>query len=64
LRNQLTIRFDEDALLTQDERLLLTKSWLEKSPGAQDIFSIIESIPKVRTTHFREIRFSHSSLHK
>ncbi|KAF8519438.1 ribosome 60S biogenesis N-terminal-domain-containing protein [Gautieria morchelliformis] len=46
LRNQLTVRFEEDALLPQDERLLLAQSWLQRSPGARDIFSIIRSAPK------------------
>lgn len=52
LRNQITIRFDEESLLPQDERLLLAKSWLEKSPGAQDMFSIIGRAPRVRTVSY------------
>ncbi|KAF8590297.1 hypothetical protein K439DRAFT_1512242, partial [Ramaria rubella] len=43
LRNQLTIRPDEE-VATQDERLLLAKGWLEKPPGALDVFSIVVTI--------------------
>ncbi|GBE85449.1 hypothetical protein SCP_0706360 [Sparassis crispa] len=42
LRNQLTIRECETRVSADDERLILAKSWLDGSPGAQDIFDIWE----------------------
>ncbi|KIJ29711.1 hypothetical protein M422DRAFT_268838 [Sphaerobolus stellatus SS14] len=42
LRNQLTIRLHEGTLGPQDERLLLTKNWLEKWSGARDVFALID----------------------
>ncbi|KAF8505077.1 ribosome 60S biogenesis N-terminal-domain-containing protein, partial [Hysterangium stoloniferum] len=44
LRNQLTITSDEDAPGPQDERLLLAKEWLERAPGAQDVFAILDTV--------------------
>ncbi|KAF5363710.1 hypothetical protein D9756_001121 [Leucocoprinus leucothites] len=43
LRNQLTIRSDEGVIAPQDDRLLLAEQWLERNPGAQDIFGLWES---------------------
>ncbi|KAF9807927.1 hypothetical protein IEO21_08001 [Rhodonia placenta] len=40
LRNQFTVKPDEPSVSVSDERLLLIKAWLEKSPGAQDVFNI------------------------
>ncbi|OBZ71823.1 Uncharacterized protein C14G10.02 [Grifola frondosa] len=42
LRNQLTVKYGDLSIPANDERLLLIKSWLDLSPGAQDIFSIWE----------------------
>ncbi|KAG6897168.1 hypothetical protein C0992_003674 [Termitomyces sp. T32_za158] len=44
LRNQLSIRPGEDAISPQDARLLLVQSWLNKVPGAHDVFSLWDSI--------------------
>ncbi|PFH47812.1 hypothetical protein AMATHDRAFT_6373 [Amanita thiersii Skay4041] len=38
LRNKLTVQHNEPPISPQDERLLLVQSWLEESPGAEDIF--------------------------
>jgi nucleolar pre-ribosomal-associated protein 1 len=43
IRNQYTIRTDEGVILPQDERLVNAQQWLEKSPGAQDIFNLWEA---------------------
>jgi hypothetical protein len=48
LRNQLTIKFDEEPVQPQDERLALARSWLETAPGAQTVFRIWESTTEVR----------------
>ncbi|KAJ3554485.1 hypothetical protein NM688_g3084 [Phlebia brevispora] len=41
-RNQITVRHDEGIIPAGDERLLLVKSWLDISPGAQELFDIWE----------------------
>ncbi|KZT00261.1 uncharacterized protein LAESUDRAFT_688308 [Laetiporus sulphureus 93-53] len=43
LRNQLTVKHDEPLISPSDSRLLLIKSWLELSPGAQDLFAVWEA---------------------
>ena len=48
LRNQLTIKFGEEPVQPQDERLALVRSWLETAPGAHTVFSIWESTTEVR----------------
>lgn len=48
LRNQLTIKFGEEPVQPQDERLALARSWLEIAPGAHSIFNIWESTTEVR----------------
>jgi nucleolar pre-ribosomal-associated protein 1 len=48
LRNQLTIKFGEEQVQPQDERLALARSWLEAAPGAQSVLSIWESTTEVR----------------
>jgi hypothetical protein len=48
LRNQLTIKFGEEPVQPQDERLALARSWLETAPGAHAVFSIWESTTEVR----------------
>ncbi len=48
LRNQLTIKFGEEQVQPQDERLALARSWLETAPGAYTVFSIWESTTEVR----------------
>jgi hypothetical protein len=48
LRNQLTIKFDEEPVQPQDERLALARSWLETAPGAHTVFRIWESTTEVR----------------
>jgi hypothetical protein len=48
LRNQLTIKFGEEQVQPQDERLALARSWLETAPGAHTVFSIWESTTEVR----------------
>jgi len=40
LRNKFTIKPDEDRIAVSDERLEFVQSWLEGSPGAQEIFDI------------------------
>jgi len=46
LRSKLSVRPGE-TMPPQDERLQLVKSWLEMSPGAQDIFDAWERISQV-----------------
>jgi nucleolar pre-ribosomal-associated protein 1 len=48
LRNQLTIKFGEEPVQPQDERLALARSWMETAPGTQSIFNIWESTTEVR----------------
>jgi hypothetical protein len=48
LRNQLTIKFGEEPVQPQDERLALARSWLETAPGAYTVFSIWETTTEVR----------------
>ncbi|KAH9963282.1 ribosome 60S biogenesis N-terminal-domain-containing protein [Russula dissimulans] len=43
LRNQLTVKFGEEPVQPQDERLALARSWLEISPGAQSVLGIWEN---------------------
>ncbi|KAI9512767.1 ribosome 60S biogenesis N-terminal-domain-containing protein [Russula earlei] len=43
LRNQLTVKYGEELVQPQDERLALARSWLEITPRAQSIFSIWEN---------------------
>ena len=47
LRNQLTIKFGEELIQPDDQRLALTRSWLEIAPGAQSVCSIWESTTEV-----------------
>lgn len=47
LRNQLTSKPEEGAA-SNDERLRLVKEWLEISPGAQDVFALMENQNQVR----------------
>ena len=49
LRNQLTIKHDEATIAHHDERLNLCHTWLQASPGAQDLFDIWESTTSVRS---------------
>lgn len=48
LRNQLTIKFGEEPIQPDDQRLALARSWLEIAPGAQSVCSIWESTTEVR----------------
>ncbi|TCD60982.1 hypothetical protein EIP91_009190 [Steccherinum ochraceum] len=41
LRNQFTVKHDEQVAVT-DERLVLLQAWLESAPAARDVFSIWE----------------------
>ncbi|KAH8115698.1 ribosome 60S biogenesis N-terminal-domain-containing protein [Phellopilus nigrolimitatus] len=50
LRNQLSLKPGEDSVSTQDARLILVKEWLETSPGAQDVFGVLEKGPQPTTT--------------
>ncbi|KAI0333443.1 hypothetical protein GY45DRAFT_306027 [Cubamyces sp. BRFM 1775] len=43
LRNQFTIKSNEESIAVNDERLVLAKEWLDIDPGAQELFSIWES---------------------
>ena len=47
LRNQLTIKFGEEQVQPQDDRLALACSWLETAPSAHTVFSIWESTSEV-----------------
>ena len=44
LRNQLTVKHDEDPVSAADDRLLLVQSWMRSAPAAQDLFEIWEQI--------------------
>lgn len=47
LRNQLTVYYHEDTPGPQDERILLAKSWMDSSPGAQEMFDLWSTINQV-----------------
>ena len=53
LRNQLTIKADESAILVQDERLLLAQSWMVFDLGAQGVFDVWERATQVRMNHLK-----------
>ncbi|KAF9531008.1 ribosome 60S biogenesis N-terminal-domain-containing protein [Crepidotus variabilis] len=40
LRSQISLKPPEDSVGPSDERLVLVKTWIEGSPGAQDLFTI------------------------
>ena len=44
----MTIRSGDPAVAAGDERLLLAKTWLDTDVGAQDVFTIWESVNAVR----------------
>ena len=52
LRNQLSLKSGEESVSTNDERLRIVQEWLEVSPGAQDIFSLIENQNQVSVAEY------------
>ncbi len=56
LRNQLTIKFEEEPIQPDDHRLALACSWLEIAPRAHGVFNIWESTTEVwgRISCFRD----------
>ena len=60
LRNQLSLKPGESTLSVQDTRLILVKEWLELSPGADDVFSLLEKNPQVcQTKHNNPWNITH-----
>jgi hypothetical protein len=55
LRNQLSLKSDEPAISPQDERLLLAQSWMERVPGAHDVFDLLDHSTQVYRTNIKEI---------
>ena len=50
LRNQLSVKFNEDHIPPQDARLTLAKEWMEASPGAADLFTVLDQSTSSRTS--------------
>jgi hypothetical protein len=50
LRNQLSLKSDQEPIAPQDERLLLAKNWVEIDPGLRDVFDMWEEANQVRNT--------------
>ena len=48
LRNQISVKYEEETILIEDPRLVLVKAWLELSSGAQNVFAIWEQTSTVR----------------
>ncbi|KAG5635154.1 hypothetical protein H0H81_012205 [Sphagnurus paluster] len=62
LRSQLSLKPGEETVSPQDERLLLAQHWLEKFPGAHDIFGIWDSLVQRQSSVFALIVSILSSL--
>jgi len=49
LRNQFTIKPNDDIISPQDDRLSLAKAWLEEDPGLRQVFEIWEGLNQVQS---------------
>ena len=49
LRNQLTVKYSESALPPDDGRIRLAREWMERSPGANELFDLWATTNQVRS---------------
>jgi hypothetical protein len=59
LRNQLSLKSDQEPISPQDERLLLAKNWVETDPGLRDVFDMWEGANQVRNAVHQSLKKSH-----